>query len=472
MHPGKTALLTRWIAALPISPNLASHIEAGIAGGGWLGLRPQRVAVIILPMLAATFATVSAVGLLVRSEGVPETVVRTIQRIGIVVAIATVPAFPIFTSDFWLSAGWGRMVAQGTNPYGGMPEVAQLTGLPYAYLGTTMTYGPLWAMIAGTVALVSQQVAFVEFVAFKLVLLASWIASLVLIRRIAERRSTRDAAISLSLMAWLPAPLWFTIGEGHNDVVLMMFLVLWLAAVIGSRPLAGPLAIMGATLAKYIAVPLLGVDALYVFLTRRVGWRAYGVALGMAAVACVLVFAPFLNGGEFLAPLTDMRKYVFWTPAAAMTEFTGSLGRYVGLPVTSPLVTMGLIVVLFFQLRSMWHRPSPDTLIRVALAVICLETFVVVGHVWPWFLLWGLPFAVLAWRHWLGQAFLSVVLLSPLLNVAWIVAPDFRYRGLLGILLYGGAALLMLALTWSPIGRRIRSDPAPEWNTLQRPFSP
>lgn len=104
--------------------------------------------------------------------------------------------------------------------------------------------------------------------------------------------------------------------------------------------------------------------------------------------------------------------------------------------------------------------------------MVVLETFALVGHVWPWFLLWGLPFAVLAWRYWLGQAFLAVIVLSPVLNIAWMVAPDWHYRGPLGVLMYGGALLLTLALAWSPIGRRIRSGTAPEWNTFRQTPTP
>ena len=469
---GKIALLTRWIAAQPISPDVADQIEEGITAGGWFARRQERVVVFILPMLIATLATLSATWLLVRSDEVPEIAVRNVHRIGIVAALVILPAYPIFTQDFWLTALWGRMVVEGVNPYAVLPDSTMLSGLPNIPPGLTMTYGPLWAWMAGIVALLGQKVVFVEFVVSKVVLLAAWIGTLALLRRVAERRSTRDAAISLCLMAWLPGPLWMTLGEGHNDIVMVMFLVLWLALVTGRRPLAGPLALIGATTVKYVAAPLLGVEALYVFLTRRAAWRVYAATLGGAAVVGLLVFAPFLRTGEFLGPLRHMRGWVFWTPAAALMEFTGILGRYVGLSVTRPLFTTGLIIVLFFQLRSLWHRPSPDTLIRVALALVSLETFALVGHVWPWFLLWGLPFAVMSWRHWLGQAFLAVVVLSPVLNIAWMIAPDWRYRGLFGMVMYGGAIFLTLALSWSPIGRRIRSETAPEWITFRQPSIP
>ena len=469
---GKIALLTRWIAALPISPDVADQIEEGVTAGGWFGRRPERVAVFILPMLIATLATLSATWLLIRSDAVPKVALRTIHRTGTIAALIILPAYPIFTQDFWLSAVWGRMVLNGVNPYAVLADSTVLAGLPNTPPGLTMTYGPLWAFIAGGIALVGQGVPVVEFVASKLVLVATWLMTLALLRRVAERRSTRDAAISLCLMAWLPGPLWMSLGEGHNDIVMVMFLVLWLALVTGRRPLVGPLALVGATAVKYVAAPLMAVDAIYIFLTRRGAWRAYAATLGLAAVAGLLIFAPFVKTGEFLGPLGHMRGWVFWTPATALTEFSGSLGRYIGLPLTVPLVTMGLILVLFSQLRSLWRAPSPDTLIRVALALVVLETFALIGHVWPWFLLWGLPFAVMSWRHWLGQAFLAVIVLSPVLNIAWMVAPDWHYRGPLGVLMYGGALLLTLALAWSPIGRRIRSRTAPEWNTFRQTPTP
>jgi hypothetical protein len=48
--------------------------------------------------------------------------------------------------------------------------------------------------------------------------------------------------------------------------------------------------------------------------------------------------------------------------------------------------------------------------------------FTVVGHVWPWFLIWPLPFAALLWEKPAGKVYLLCVALSPLMNLAWFRA--------------------------------------------------
>ena len=465
-QPGKLELLSGWVEALPIGPSAAQKLEEGLTARVWFSQWWVRFGIFVLPMLAATVATLSATRLLIRSDTVPEAVVRTIRRIGLVAALAILPAYPIFTQDLWLSPLWGRMVLVGANPYAVLPDAIALAGLPNIPPVLTMTYGPLWALIAAGIALVGQGHVFLEFVVSKLVLLGAWLVTLGLLRRVAERRSTRDAAISTCLMAWLPGPLWLTIGDGHNDIAMVMFLVLWFALVTGRRPLMGPLALVGAMTIKYVAAPLVAVDALYVFLKRRATWWAYGAALAVAAVVCLLIFAPFLETGEFLKPLQRMRRWDYFSPATALTRLLSYLPFPVSRAIVEPLVTGSMLTVLLLQLRALWRGPSPDTLNRVVLAGIVFATFGLVGHVWPWFLLWGLPFAVLSWRYWLGQAFLAVAIFSPVLNLAWTISRDWYYRTELGILMYAGAGLLVLALNLSPLGRQIRSETAPEWDSF------
>ena len=57
-------------------------------------------------------------------------------------------------------------------------------------------------------------------------------------------------------MGWLPFILHMAVAEGHNDIVMVMFLVCWLWLVAEQRHLLSPVALAAATLIKYITAPL------------------------------------------------------------------------------------------------------------------------------------------------------------------------------------------------------------------------
>jgi hypothetical protein len=55
-----------------------------------------------------------------------------------------------------------------------------------------------------------------------MILAGAWLGMVAVVRRIAERRSPRDAALAIGAVGWLPASVELTVGEGHNDVVLAL----------------------------------------------------------------------------------------------------------------------------------------------------------------------------------------------------------------------------------------------------------
>jgi len=81
----------------------------------------NNLAVIISYWIPVGFATAGAlllVLLLPRWErALDARAAALLMRWSVAFAVVTLFAFPVFTQDFWLSMAWGRMVAEGLNPF-------------------------------------------------------------------------------------------------------------------------------------------------------------------------------------------------------------------------------------------------------------------------------------------------------------------------------------------------------------------
>ncbi len=147
-------------------------------------------------------------------------------------AFASIPvlvlAYPVFTQDIWLSAVWGRMAAMGTNPYSVPFTADAVANLPLDHFPMPMSYGPLWAVVSAVVMAFVGTSILGAFLIFKLLLAAAWIGSLMLLRRIGETDSPLDRSLAVVMLGWLPAGVGQTIAEGHNDIAMSCFALLWL----------------------------------------------------------------------------------------------------------------------------------------------------------------------------------------------------------------------------------------------------
>src|SRR5262249_57762485 len=116
-------------------------------------------------------------------DGGSENVETVLMRWSVVFAVVGVLAFPLFTQDFWLSMAWGRMAAEGTNPYHNLFTDETLTGLPLDHFPMAMSYGPAWAILSGAVMAVTGNSVLAPAILFNCVLLAARVPFVVLIRR-------------------------------------------------------------------------------------------------------------------------------------------------------------------------------------------------------------------------------------------------------------------------------------------------
>lgn len=172
--------------------------------------------------------------------------------------------------------------------------------------------------------------------------------------------------------AWNPLLATEVAGSGHVDIVGALFLLVSFAAL-GRRWRAVAAVAFGLA----VAMKLLPIVLLPLY------WKRVRIRDGaLAAVVVGLLYVPFLNHGRI--PIGSLGTYVqsfrFNDPVFAMLE-----------RVTTPQVVVGLAVLVGF-LIAIWMRSKAQESSSEAFAWPMAATLLCAPVVYPWYLLWLLPF--------------------------------------------------------------------------------
>ena len=173
--------------------------------------------------------------------------------------------------------------------------------------------------------------------------------------------------------AWNPLLATEVAGSGHIDIVGVLLLLVSVAAL-GRRWRAVAAVAFGLA----VGVKLLPIVLLPLY------WRRVRVRDGVLAAAVVgLLYVPFLNHGRI--PIGSLGTYIqrfrFNDPVFAVLE-----------RVASPRLVVGLAVLVGF-LAAIWLRRKSPAWSSDAFAWPMAASLLCAPVVYPWYLLWMLPFA-------------------------------------------------------------------------------
>jgi hypothetical protein len=185
-------------------------------------------------------------------------------------------------------------------------------------------------------------------------------------------RCTRQGAHWVLAYAWHPLLAIEVAGSGHVDIVGVLLLLVSVAALVRRWRAVAALAFGLAVAVKFLPIVLL---PLY---WRRVRMRD----AALAAIVVGLPYVPFFNHGRF--PIGSLGTYVqrfrFNDPVFATLE-----------RVAAPQVVAGLAVLVGF-LTAIWMRRKSAEGSAEAFAWPMAASLFCAPVVYPWYLLWMLPF--------------------------------------------------------------------------------
>jgi len=390
----------------------------------------------LAPILLATGAFAAAARALSRARAVSDPRVTRILWTGILaIAAIEVLRFPVMTIDFWLSLAWGRMAAAGVNPYYYPATPESLRGLPLDAIGTPMTYGPLWAWLSAVIAIVGGSVP-AGFFLHKLVLAAAWLGMAAFALRLGARTSPWHGAFALAMVGLLPASSLYTVGEGHNDALLACSAAAFLYYLALDRRWSAGLWLTAGSLAKYVAAPLALLAVAQLVGKPKKEWARAALVGAACAALAVLISLPFVRDLSFMDETVRMRSWRFLTPADALCSAAALAGVALPrTPVANAMLAAFTLAALLALRRYLRERTAP-ALASAALGVMAVVLFCIVGHVWPWFVIWLVP--IVACACWSSLAVFVVLFAStaPLLDLAWLLRDDMTLLPALGLLVY------------------------------------
>jgi alpha-1,6-mannosyltransferase len=185
-------------------------------------------------------------------------------------------------------------------------------------------------------------------------------------------RCTRQGAHWVLAYAWHPLLAIEVAGSGHVDIVGVLLLLVSIAALVRRWRAVAALAFGLAVSVKFLPIVLL---PLY---WRRVRMRD----AALAAIVVGLLYVPFLNHGRI--PIGSLGTYVqrfrFNDPVFATLE-----------RVAAPQLVAGLAVLVGF-LTAIWMRKKSAEESSDAFAWPMAASLLCAPVVYPWYLLWPLPF--------------------------------------------------------------------------------
>lgn len=332
-------------------------------------------------------------------------------------------------ADIFFYEMTGDLAANGINPYA-YPLMAfpEHPLLPFNHwIDMTAVYGPVWTAINATIMSITGPDPVTATLVYKVFFGVVAIALAVLVYFLARHLTSSPhlATVAAVLVAWQPAMIMESAGQGHNDPVMLLLSTagIFLAIAGGTQAVRGGVVLVAlSALVKYVTLPLLGLLALTRLadrqrpggLPRVIGaWLLDILAFGMVALAA---FLPFWNG---ISTITEMlaepgRLYtnpIWFDPYLLLNWlFPNGVAR-TWAAITRPLmqiVSIGIVLVVLSRFAwTCWKigdrpRPAPGALavwtrpLLVAWTLILTTLALLPVNSHPWYWTWPIvPIAVL-----------------------------------------------------------------------------
>jgi len=305
-------------------------------------------------------------------------------------------AYPATAVDVFGYVAHGRLLAlHGVNPFTVAPADFPADAImPYLAFPTEPSqYGPIWVLLGGAIASVSQGDLLTEVLLYKVVAALAHIAGAVLIFHIALRLGAhRDRArASAYLYLWNPMLLWEMVGNAHNDGVMMLFglVAAWLF-VAGADLLVLPAIVAGAL----VKVPIVLIaPLLFIGVLRRRPARALEGALLALALAAV-IYRPFWEGPETLTALRRTDLFTASLGSVLRLSLIPGLGLSEATAIARWVSLSGFFAVALGALWLTIKAQTSEDVLRLAYFTLLGGLLLATTWFQAWYVVW--PFAVAA----------------------------------------------------------------------------
>lgn len=342
--------------------------------------------------------------------------------LGGALASATILLFlyPFGAADIFDNIMHGRILGvYGGNPFRDViSQFNQDRLVAYtAWRQAPSAYGPVWELAAGVTAWLADWsvklvrpsldssnfgtlriVVLTNIIAFKLLGAASLTASCGIVAVILRRLAPERALAGVLLLAWNPVVLVESIGHGHNDLAMMVWVLAAVWALARKRFTLAILALVIGGLVKYLPVlmvPAAGVIALRALPDHRTQLRFVAVTGFAALVLVAAAYAPFWIGPQTLSIERRQELFTSSLPAVAWVILQRSWGSEVaGARISLAAAGLTAVFALWQGVRVPRDR-SWLSFPRAAFAIVVFYLLLTCLWFQNWYAVWPLALAAL-----------------------------------------------------------------------------
>ena len=309
--------------------------------------------------------------------------------------------YPFDAADVFDNIMHGRVLGiHGANPFLQPPNTfPDDPFLAYvAWKKSPSAYGPGWELLAALTARLAGDEIIRNVLAFKLLSGLFLVAAIAIVAAILREKAPERALAGVVLLAWNPVILYETFGNGHNDMAMVVWILVATWAVIHQRYLPAVLALVIGMLVKYI--PLLMLPAVGLLALRDLpDWRSRIrftlIASGLSLLLVVAAYWFFWEGSHILTIGRRSRMFTASLPAMAHTVLRGYIGTTsAGLWVSIVAAGLTALFALWQGVRA-WRDRSWLAFPQAAFMILMFYLLLTCLWFQQWYALWPLGLAAI-----------------------------------------------------------------------------
>ena len=336
---------------------------------------------------------------------------------------------PLFTRDVFSYLAQGALPLAGFDPYAVGPEAMPgifTTNVHYFWQDTPAPYGPLFILLAKTVAWAAGTNIIAGVLLMRLTLVLGLVLLVWALPELTRRLGGR-VPVALWVAVANPMMVIHMVGGGHNDLLVMGLLATGSLFALRGRHVVGIMLVTAAMAVKAsagVALPFLVlVWAAHMSGTRTVRiTKATAAGVGVFAACSALItlaarvdlgWLPALSAPSMIVNWmslpTGVGEFVHW-----LLEIPFDLPKQ---PFINVARILGGIVLLVIAVRQWWaaRDGGPDAIRRAG--IVLLAVAVLSPAMLPWYVSWGM--ALVAGAPWSRRALSWLVFVSLMLVIAY-----------------------------------------------------
>jgi hypothetical protein len=408
----------------------------------------------------------------------------------------------MLSHDILAYASYGRiLIAYHTNPY--FSPIANFPRDPFVPLNywasVVSAYGPIWMLVCGGMSLFLGASPLGYVLAFRIFALVLQLLTTWLVGRTLRTmgRSPRTVTLGMLLYAWNPLFILESSLGGHNDVLMVTFVLsgILLAARAETRGtllrtsgyLPPVVALSLAVLVKFTALPILAAYLIFLICknlqassdlqnTKR-DWRPTEQMLGwsglVVSVVMLAFYGPFWLGHSWQGIIASFQEqpsslYAENSLMRATTDFllSHAADRQNGFMLIlsnrhywDSLNYLVIAIFLYIGARWLWKQPTVRNFVLLALATLGM-VMLITPWFFSWYIIWILCLAVVCLPTRAGRIESALLVFTLTISLTSLLIYLFKddYQPF-GLWLYTGSALvtippactfLLTLLLWRP----------------------